>query len=62
MEWIPAPIPINENRECKAEAKTAIIDTDQVKLFDIYCEFAKDLTGYEAAIFSLFDAKEQCII
>jgi hypothetical protein len=36
MELIPAPIPINENRESQAEAKTAIIDTDQVKLFDIY--------------------------
>ena len=62
MEWTPAPTPINENRRAQAVAKTGIIDTDQVKLFDIYCEIAKDLTGYEAAIFSLFDAKEQCII
>ena len=62
MEWIPAPTPINENRRAQAVAKTGIIDTDQVKLFDIYCEIAKDLTGYEGAVFSLFDAKEQCVI
>jgi hypothetical protein len=34
MEWIPAPTPINENRKSQAEAKTGIIDKDQVKLFE----------------------------
>ena len=46
MEWIPAPIPINQNRESQAEAKTAIIngeaffDTLSVELLQHYAEDA----------------------
>ena len=29
-------------------------------LFQIYCDLAKDLTGYEQAKFSLFDGEAQC--
>lgn len=62
MDWIPAPTPINENRRAQAVEKTGIIGTDQVFLFDIYLEIAKDISGYEAGSFSLYDAKHQCMI
>ncbi len=62
MEWVPAPTPINENRRAKAVEKTGIIGTDQIYLFDIYLEIAKDISGYEAGSFSLYDSKNQCMI
>ena len=62
MEWVPAPTPINENRRAKAVEKTGIIGTDQIFLFDIYLEIAKDISGYEAGSFSLYDSKNQCMI
>ena len=62
MEWTPAPTPINENRRALAVEKTGIIGTDQIYLFDIYLEIAKDIAGYEAGSFSLYDSKNQCII
>jgi hypothetical protein len=62
MEWIPAPTPINEKRRAQAVEKTGIIDTDQIYLFDIYCEIAKDISGYSAGSFSLYDSKNQCMI
>ena len=62
MEWVPAPTPINEDRRAKAVEKTGIIGTDQVYLFDIYLEIAKDISGYEAGSFSLYDSKNQCMI
>ena len=62
MEWVPAPTPINENRRALAVEKTGIIGTDQVFLFDIYLEIAKDISGYEAGSFSLYDSKNQCMI
>ena len=62
MDWIPAPTPINENRRAQAVEKTGIIGTDQVFLFDIYLEIAKDISGYEAGSFSLYDSKHQCMI
>ena len=62
MEWTPAPTPINENRRAQAVEKTGIIGTDQIYLFDIYLEIAKDIAGYEAGSFSLYDSKNQCII
>ena len=62
MEWVPAPTPINENRRAQATEKTGIIGTDQVYLFDIYLEIAKDISGYEGGIFSLYDSKNQCSI
>ena len=62
MEWVPAPTPINENRRAQATEKTGIIGTDQVYLFDIYLEIAKDISGYEGGSFSLYDSKDQCTI
>ena len=62
MEWVPAPTPINENRRSKAVEKTGIIGTDQIYLFDIYVEIAKDISGYDAGSFSLYDSKNQCMI
>ena len=62
MEWVPAPTPINENRRAKAVEKTGIIGTDQIYLFDIYLEIAKDISGYDAGSFSLYDSKNQCMI
>ena len=62
MEWVPAPIPINENRRAQAVEKTGIIGTDQIYLFDIYLEIAKDISGYDAGSFSLYDSKNQCMI
>jgi signal transduction protein with GAF and PtsI domain len=62
MKWVPAPTPINENRRAQATEKTGIIGTDQVYLFDIYLEIAKDISGYEGGSFSLYDSKDQCSI
>ena len=62
MEWVPAPTPINEKRRAQATEKTGIIGTDQVYLFDIYLEIAKDISGYEGGSFSLYDSKNQCSI
>ena len=62
MDWIPAPTPINENRRAQAVEKTGIIGTDQIYLFDIYLEIAKDISGYDAGSFSLYDSNNQCMI
>ena len=62
MEWVPEPTPINENRRAQAVEKTGIIGTDQIYLFDIYVEIAKDISGYDAGSFSLYDSKNQCMI
>ena len=62
MEWVPAPTPINENRRAQATERTGIIGTDQVYLFDIYLEIAKDICDYEGGSFSLYDSKNQCSI
>ena len=62
MEWIPAPTPINEKRRAQVVEKTGIIGTDQIYLFDIYLEIAKDISGYSAGSFSLYDSKNQCMI
>ena len=62
MEWIPAPTPINEKRRAQAVEKTGIIGTDQIYLFDIYVEIAKDISGFSAGSFSLYDSKNQCMI
>jgi len=62
MQWVPAPTPINENRRARATEMTGIIGTEQVYLFDIYLEIAKDISGYEGGSFSLYDSKDQCSI
>ena len=62
MDWVPAPTPINESRRAEAVEKTGIIGTDQIYLFDVYLEIAKDISGYDAGSFSLYDSKNQCMI
>ena len=47
-------------RRAQAVVKTGLIDAPNSDLFQIYCDLAKDLTGYEQAKFSLFDGESQC--
>ena len=41
--------PNNEERRAQAVVKTGLIDAPNSDLFQIYCDLAKDLTGYEQA-------------
>ena len=52
--------PENEERRAQVVVKTGLIDAPNADLFQIYCDLAKDLTGYEQARFSLFDGEAQC--
>ena len=52
--------PSNETRRVQAVVKTGLIDAPNSDLFQIYCDLAKDLTGFEQARFSLFDGEAQC--
>jgi GAF domain-containing protein len=67
LQTIPKPSttefatrPQNEERRAQAVVKTGLIDAPNADLFQIYCDLAKDLTGYEQARFSLFDGEAQC--
>jgi hypothetical protein len=62
MSLAAAPRPDNEDRRVQVVQNTGIIDTNQGDLFRVYCEIAKDLLDYDAAIFSLFDSDDQCHI
>ena len=53
-------MPENEDRRAEAVERTGLIDSNQGILFNIYCELAKDITGYEAVLFQLFDSKDRC--
>ena len=55
-----ATMPANEARRAQAVIKTGLIDAPNSDLFQIYCDLAKDLTGFEQAKFSLFDGEAQC--
>lgn len=57
-----APRPANEDQRVKAVIKTGLIDAPDNTAFQVYCELAKDITGFEYASFSLFDADMQCKI
>ena len=57
-----APRPANEDQRVKAVIKTGLIDAPDNTAFQVYCELAKDITGFEYASFSLFDAEMQCKI
>ena len=57
-----APRPANEDQRVKAVIKTGLIDAPDNTAFQVYCELAKDITGFEYASFSLFDAEMQCSI
>ena len=62
MNFISAELPENEERRAEAVERTGLIDSDQASLFNIYCELAKDITGYESVLFQLFDSKERCYL
>ena len=57
-----APRPANEEQRVKAVIKTGLIDAPDNTAFQVYCELAKDITGFDTASFSLFDADMQCKI
>ena len=57
-----APRPANEEQRVKAVIKTGLIDAPDNTAFQVYCELAKDITGFDTASFSLFDAEMQCNI
>ena len=59
-ETADAPLPHNEERRAKAVIKTGLVDAPNSDLFQIYCDLARDLTGFEQAKFSLFDGESQC--
>mgnify|MGYP007000182812 len=50
-----ATMPHNEERRAQAVVKTGLVDAPNSDLFQIYCDLARDLTGFEQAKFSLFD-------
>ena len=62
MSFISAQLPDNEERRAEAVERTGLIDSNQASLFNIYCELAKEITGYEAVLFQLFDSKERCYL
>ena len=55
-----ATMPHNEDRRAQAVVKTGLVDAPNSDLFQIYCDLARDLTGFEQAKFSLFDGDSQC--
>ncbi len=55
-----APRPANEEQRAKAVVKTGLIDSPNPDLFQVYCDLAKDITGFANATFSLFDGEMQC--
>ena len=55
-----ATMPHNEERRAQAVVKTGLVDAPNSDLFQIYCDLARDLTGFEQAKFSLFDSESQC--
>ena len=50
-----APRPANEERRAQAVVKTGLIDAPNPEIFQVYCDLAKDITGFEEAYFSLID-------
>ncbi len=55
-----APRPVNETRRAQAVVRTGLIANPKPELFQIYCDLAKDLTGFDSATFSLYDGEIQC--
>lgn len=55
-----APRPLNEARRAQAVIRTGLISNPKPELFQIYCDLAKDLTGFDSATFSLYDGDIQC--
>ena len=57
-----APRSANEERRANAFISTGLIDSPEPELFQIYCNVAKNISGFEKASFSLFDYENQCEI
>ena len=57
-----APRPANEELRAQTVVKTGLIDAPNPDLFQIYCDLAKDITGFETATFSLYDGEMKCSI
>ena len=57
-----APRPLNEKSRVQAVIKTGLIEAPDNEVFQVYCDLAKDITGFDSASFSLFDADMQCKI
>ena len=57
-----APRPANEELRAQTVVKTGLIDAPNPDLFQIYCDLAKDITGFETASFSLYDGEMKCSI
>ena len=57
-----APRPANEELRAQTVIKTGLIDAPNPDLFQIYCDLAKDITGFETATFSLYDGEMKCSI
>ena len=62
MSTTLAPRPKNEDRRVVAVKRTGIIDGEQTDNFAIFCEVAKEITGFEYVSFSLFDENFECNI
>jgi len=57
-----APRPANEDLRAQTVIKTGLIDAPNPDLFQIYCDLAKDITGFATASFSLYDGEMKCAI
>jgi hypothetical protein len=55
-----APRPANEERRVQAVVKTGLVDSPNPDFFQVYCDLARDITGFSMATFSLFDGEMQC--
>ena len=55
-----APRPANEERRAQAVVKTGLVDAPNPDFFQVYCDLARDITGFSMATFSLFDGEMQC--
>lgn len=55
-----APRPANEEMRARAVIKTGLIDAPSPEIFQVYCDLAKDITGFEEAQFSLYDGEMSC--
>ncbi len=57
-----APRPPNEELRAKAVVKTGLIDAPKPEMFQVYCDLAREISGFMYADFSLFDGEVQCNI
>ena len=55
-----APRPFNEEQRIKAVVRTGLIDAPKPEIFQVYCDLAKEISGFKSATFSLYDGNIQC--